>query len=302
MCTNPEGFGDASMSGPYSYDGVLSRVLRVKDISDYSSEAICLTGGEPTSHPEFLRLFATIRKELPDNQLVLATNGRMFSYEEFAKKFLNIGASKIEIPIHGSNASIHDAVTRVKGSFDQAIKGIDNILRHRSSLHELEIRVVLTKLNFHNVSAILDLVREKFSEIDRVVVIFPEMEGMCAKNIEIVGLTYSEVKEEMVRLIEEWKDKFNGLSLFHFPLCSLPVGLWKYAWRTLRGNEIVFPAGCEGCSYREYCLGVHKDYADILGTDEFVPPPAGINIKENKGVDYEYHPILEADQKNKQWE
>ncbi|MDD4931124.1 MAG: radical SAM protein [Candidatus Colwellbacteria bacterium] len=294
MCTNPEGFGDVSLSGPYSYEGVLSRVLRIKDIPDSAAEAICLTGGEPTSHPEFLRLVSTIKRELPNNQLILATNGRMFAYEEFARKYLAIGSSKIEIPIHGSEARLHDAITCVKGSFEQTIQGIENILKYMSFEHELEIRLVLTKINLHDTRAILDLVKESFPRITRVVVIFPEFEGMCAKNMEVVGLKYSDVKEEMTGLISEWKESFDGLSLYHFPLCSLPVGLWGYAWRTLRGNEIMFPEQCNGCRFKKYCLGVHVDYAKLIGTDEFMPPTGNIKIKENNGPDREYHPIIEA--------
>ena len=293
MCTNPEGFGDDSNSEAYSVENIMKRLKS----PSLDRETICLTGGEPTAHPYFFDLMENLRERFPENSLIIATNGRMFSYMPFLKKFMRFDPIKIEIPLHGSTAQLHDAITRSPGSFDQALAGIKNFLKIKEPHQELELRIIITKINLFDIGNILELIIKEISETDRVVLIFPEFEGMCGKNKETVGITYSEVREKIEDLVGEWAEKISDLRLYHFPLCTLPVSLWKHTWRTLRGEEVTFVEKCADCSYKKYCLGVHKDYLNEIGGEEFYPPLKDILIKEEEAAKMGYHPIMEASEK-----
>ncbi len=294
MCTNPEGFGDEDNSAPYSASEVLERAVSRKKFPGWEYETICLTGGEPTTHPQFIDLLKGTREEFPDNEIIIATNGRMFSYMPFLEKFMSFDPTRIEIPIHGSTAKLHDAITRVPGSFDQAIAGIKNVLKIRKPHQKVEVRIIILKPNLPDIGNILKLVSEDLPGVSRVVMIFPEFEGMCAKNKEAVGVTYSEVKEKIEELVGEWSEKIKELSIYHFPLCTLPVSLWKYAWRTLRSEEVIFIDKCKECDYQEYCLGVHIDYLREIGDAEFSAPKVNVKIIAKEGPSKKYHPIIEA--------
>ena len=90
FCSNPvEGFREtteqyslealkAKIAG---YKGGLRTFVKFDEVRDYFN----LTGGEPTIHPEFHQVLAHIRSEFPRTLLRLLTNGRMFSYEDFAR-------------------------------------------------------------------------------------------------------------------------------------------------------------------------------------------------------------------------
>ncbi len=297
MCTNPEGFGDNDNSEPYSYESLVSRLDHIKKNrpDDWEKEPFCLTGGEPTTHPHFLDFVGEIRNQYPHNELILATNGRMFAYPKFARDFLSYNPFRVEIAIHGSNAQKHDMITRVPGSFEQAIAGAKNILKFKKPWQELEIRIILLKLNLKDVGNILEFVSKELKGISRVVIIFPEFEGMAGVNKNIVGVKYSEIRDFVADLIVSFVDKLPELRLYHFPLCSLPPKLWKYTWRTLRKEETIFLKKCEPCLYKKYCLGAHEDYLREIGNEEFLPitEKVGEIFPEKNEDAFRYHPITD---------
>lgn len=287
MCTNSLNFRDKNDSLLYSKEAVLARLLVKQKRYRDNKESINLTGGEPTIHPDFLGLTREIRDAFPGSKIVIATNGRMFSYPLFTKQYLALNDLSLHIALHGPDAGLHDSITRTKGSFDQTVRGIRNILKYRNHDQELELRVVITKLNEKAVGRILSFIRKEFSSVDRVTLIFMEMEGLAGKNFKTVGLRYKEFRSQLSQF-EQWAEGLPELRLYHFPLCVLPPGLWPYAWRTLRKNEVTFLPRCKKCLYKKYCLGIHKDYLKLVGDKEFQPIKKKINIEAR---DFFHHPI-----------
>lgn len=289
MCTNPPEFKNKKESLLYSRQNLLSRVESWKE-EGLGMDNINLTGGEPTIHPDFLFLLRKIRKILPKNKIIIVSNGRMFSYSEFAKDCLKTKNLCLEIALHGPNAKLHDKVTCVKGSFDQTVKGLNNILKYRNSSQELEIRIIITKLTYKNLGETVNFAKKRFPGVDRIILIFMEMEGMAKKNFKLVGLKYKEFKPYIdLKKIGEWRNGLKEIRLYHFPLCVLEPELWQYAWRTLRGEEVTFLPSCRQCRYRKYCLGIHKDYLKLVGDKEFRPIKKKIGLKTQK---FFHHPII----------
>ena len=288
MCTNPDDFQKKEDSYDYSFQKITqrveSRILHWRE----TEENINITGGEPTTHPYFLDLCYWFRAKLPKNRIVLASNGRMFSYERFAKKFLKLNNLVVEVAILGPDKKIHDSITRVKGSFEQTIKGLKNILKLRNTTQELELRIILIKQNYKLLKEILSFISKNLASANRIVIIFPEPEGVCGKNYNTVGVKYSQVRKEISSIMQEWGDK-KELRLYHFPLCSLDPKLWKYTWVTQRQEEISFPEQCTKCSYKKYCCGVHNDYLKIVGSEEFQPPKTKLKFQFSKN---KCHPII----------
>ncbi len=290
MCTNPADFQSEENAQSYTYQQVVERAKRLGERLRNTKENINLTGGEPTIHPRFLELLGWFRKQFPGNKLVLATNGRMFNYPWFAKKVLEFDNLAIEVAILGPNKKLHEALTRTKGSFGQTTGGILNILKYRNSSQELELRIIITKVNFKRLDKIINFIKKEFSAADRLVLVFPEVEGSAGKNFKMVGLTYKELKPYFsLSLMGKWKKGLTEIRLYHFPLCVIDPGLWQYAWRTLREDEISFLPGCSKCLYKKYCLGIHKDYLKLIGDGEFKPIKKRLNIKVQN---FFHHPIV----------
>ncbi len=290
MCTNPVGFQSKEGSKDYSFEKITERVQTNIDFYNNIQDNVNFTGGEPTTHPHFLELCYWFRRNFPEKRLVLASNGRMFSYSCFAKSFLKINNLVVETAILGPNKKLHDTITGVEGSFEQTVKGILNILKYRKRFQELELRLILIKQNYRVTEETLNFIVDNFPLVDRVVIIFPEPEGKCGKNYDKVGINYEQVKGKIASVVGKFNDKFKQLRLYHFPLCTLKPELWKYIWITQRRDEVIYLPVCNNCSYKKYCSGIHKDYLSIIGDKEFNPVETGLKFKIE---DNPHHPITD---------
>ncbi len=284
MCSNPSDFQATDPYKDYSFDALKERIEKIKLIDD----KIILTGGEPTIHPEFFRLLSFVRKKFPKTVIELDTNGRRFSYSSFTKKVLLFNKINVYTSLHGFDTKTHDAVTRTPGSFLQTVKGIKNILKYKDlGLNEIELRIIVTKLTYKYIEKILKFIKENFPEVNRIVIIFMEMEGQAGDNFKIVGLTHTQF-QKFIPKIAKWIPKFKEFRFYHFPLCVIDQSLWKYVWRTLPDYEVTFLPKCKNCLYKKYCLGIHKEYIKKVGTKEFRPIKKKYTIEETGNF---YYPI-----------
>ena len=70
----------------------------------------------------------------------------MFSYLNYCKELINAGMTKVTIYVFSSKPEIHDNITRVKGSFKQTMKGINN-LKNMNNLNLDRIKLKFTEDN-----------------------------------------------------------------------------------------------------------------------------------------------------------
>jgi len=295
MCTNPLDF---QMEDPYKGYSLKQLKDRIGSLDAFDrkgnliDDKICLTGGEPTIHPDFLKIMAFVRKRFPQSIIEIDSNGRRFFYSSFTKKFLSFKNINLCISLHGFNAETHDAVTRTPGSFDQTVKGLENIFKYKElGLNEIELRIIITKITYKYVEKILKLIKDRFPEADRVVIIFMEIEGQAGDNFKIVGLTHTAFRKHIPG-IAKWIPEFKDLRFYHFPLCTIDHSLWPHVWRTLPKSEVTFLPSCSRCSYKKYCLGIHKHYLKEVGRSEFKPITAKkIIVKKSENV---HHPIIKV--------
>ncbi len=286
MCSNPSDYGQW---GDYGFDTLTTRIKKFSP----KEEEIYLTGGEPTLRPNFFELLTAIRKRCPQARIIIDTNGRLFAYRDFLKKCLNYGNLEFQISLCGHNASLHDKITGVGGSFEQTIQGIKNLLLAGLGRNEIEIRAVIHKLTLPHLKEIYNFAQRKLKGIKRLVFIFMEMEGVAGENFKKAGITYEEARLDLAALLKKIinsKPCFE-VRFYHFPLCVLSIEFWPYLWRTLPEKEIAFLPSCSKCFYKKYCLGIHKDYLKHVGGKEFQPIREKIKIEI---INNFYHPIVNA--------
>ena len=58
----------------------------------------------------------------------MKTNARMFAYEKYCEEILKAGLTEVSVHFYSGEARIHDSFTKVRGSYQQAMAGVKNIL------------------------------------------------------------------------------------------------------------------------------------------------------------------------------
>lgn len=130
-------------------DALRERVDRARD----EALPIMLAGREPTLHPDFVALVARARGS-DGRRVGVATNGRRFAYERFATAAVGAGLSDASVKLFAADAAAADAIARVRGSFEQALRGIDNLVRGGV---RVELRVPLHPRALPTLGAFADL-------------------------------------------------------------------------------------------------------------------------------------------------
>ena len=131
----------------------LKEKLMVVDQLDRAGvAAIALSGGEPTIHPHFY----TVLHEIASRGMyaAVATNGWVFADKEKLMKAKKLGLRYVEVSVDSANPKKHDWFRGVKGSWDRAIKALENAVELGLN-HAMAITV--TKVNVGEVDDILDL-------------------------------------------------------------------------------------------------------------------------------------------------
>jgi len=85
---------------------------------------ITFSGGEPTLHPDFIRMVEIVSKA--GFPLTILTNGQRFSDISFMKKVTQFNLWNFQFSIEGASAAIHDRRVGCRGAFNRTVKAIKN--------------------------------------------------------------------------------------------------------------------------------------------------------------------------------
>lgn len=300
FCSNPtEGYRDTTDQYAYpvlkkkleDYKRGLQTFVKFDEVGDYFN----LTGGEPTLHPEFLKVLALIRTEFPENLIRLLSNGRMFSDEDFARRTLGVAGLPFEVavPMFGGDAKSHESISRTPGSFAQTTAGLRHLAKHRAPGQKVEIRIIMTKVQARVLGGLLDYLLAEFPWVDRVVFLFEEIEGFAEKYKDRLVFSQSECAGEIDRHFDKLAG-FKEVRLYHFSLCAVPTRLWSRMWRTLADFKVTWLDGCrDSCLYRAQCVGVHRSYLKHAGAPDIRPITAPRPVVLSGDP---YHPVLSCDE------
>ena len=296
--------------------------LNKRDIPDKSTQAIVremvearaqgveyleMIGGETTIRADFLPLVRTAKK-LGFQDVIIVTNGRMFSIPQFAKDTVEAGVTDIVFSIHGPDAQLHDLLTAAPGSFEQLLQGVANLRALgfkrlfanctivKNNMKRLpDIGRLFLKLNIHHAEFIFvdptyggaysnfDPQVPKISEAApymRELLDIGRAGGTRDWTVRYVPLCYfpeyldqiSEIREVAIFHTRHWAPDFKNED----------VG----ASRRIAGR--VKTQRCSGCSLFDQCEGIWKEYVNRYGDSELTPvvipvPKATQEMRELSG-------------------
>lgn len=246
--------------------------------------AITITGGEPTIRKDFFSILDLCRSN--NLKVGVQTNGRNFHDPHFFAQLNGFENVSFVIALHGPDPSIHDAITRRQGSFDETVQGIRNLL---DSGFNVIGKLVISTINANHLAQTLCFLHEL--GIEQANFAFPHALGNARINFHKVVPRYTNIRLEIDELIRVADKLEFSLSLETFPMCTLsdPSYCSEYQYLSNR-RRLCIPANedefnwdekraldkhkfiqCEKCCFDHLCEGPWKEYPKAYGDDEFVP-------------------------------
>ncbi len=107
-----------------------------KDILGYRRNGFTkleISGGDPLEYAK-LPAFVRYARQIGFKDVTLATHGRGLSNKQLARELIEAGIDTFRIPLYGSNAEIHESITKAKRSFEESVGGIKNIKKMKPSV------------------------------------------------------------------------------------------------------------------------------------------------------------------------
>ncbi|MDD4530423.1 MAG: radical SAM protein [Candidatus Gracilibacteria bacterium] len=249
-----------------------------KNIDSY--DKLIFSSGEPTLNPS-LPLYIKKAKELGYKEIGIVTNGSKLSDNKLRKEIIEAGLDLIIFSIHGSNSTIHDYLTQVKGSFDKTLKGLILCKKEYKNL-DIKVSYVLNKYNLKDLLPAIKLFKKVGVSniiINTIKPSLDEKDDVFFDNVfdylDFVDYINSLKEEDIVFLNSFIKE--NKLNIIDIPVCILQktkLDVFTYGIPEIRAikyadNELHFHDNleekeyldaCKKCEYYGKCEGFYKKY------------------------------------------
>lgn len=116
-----------------------------------------ISGSDPIEYDKILPLIRYI-KAMGFETIQLSTHGVKLAEPEFFDEFIASGATKVRLPLYGSKAAVHDAITRTNGSFKKIITGIKSLLKKAPHI-AIQVSTLIMPQNKNDLVGIIQLMR-----------------------------------------------------------------------------------------------------------------------------------------------
>ena len=235
----------------------VTREKLLEQIGEINPEAehVDITGGEPTLLKEQLpELIEAVFRQAPDAEVLMLSNGRSFAAGGYTERFSAFAYRrlKIEIPIHGDCAELHDRIAGCPESFVQTRAGIHHLLEAGV---EVGIRIVVSRLNYSRLNELIRFISREFPEIKYVNLMGMEVLGNAWKNREQVWIEFDEVKDSLQQAVEQCFACGIIPSLYNYPLCLFDRKYWYCYRNSISDYKIRYFEECEKCTEKSRCGG-----------------------------------------------
>ena len=248
-----------------------------------------LIGGEPTIRPDIADLISFAR-ELKFKHIMMATNGRLFAYEDFAEKMVNAGLTDLIFSIHGHDSRLHDSLTQVRGSFKQLMRGIENA--RRAGLRHLGTNTTIVKQNYRHLKKIGQLILDLGFTNSEFIFVDPQYGAVSENFLEFVP-KISQAAPYIRQTLDLGRGKVAHWQIRYVPLCYFSDYLDQIS--ELHESKVFYTqhlapdfvnfdveksrqeisraktGKCQKCRLFGQCEGIWKKYLDYYSDKELKP-------------------------------
>ncbi len=249
-----------------------------------------LIGGETCIRPDIIDLIK-FAKELGFSTINMATNGRTFSYKDFAQKMVEAGLNSLVFSIHGHTPKLHDSLTQVKGSFDQLKKGLENMKKFLG-INYLGSNTVIIKQNYKFLPQIGKFIYNLGIRNAEFIFIDPTY-GAAHDNFSKFVPKISQAAPYIQKCLNIGKNKGIHWTIRYIPLCYFTNYLNQVSElqevETFHSQHLapdfinldveesrkrisrVKTKKCKECKLYNKCEGIWKKYLEYYGDKELKP-------------------------------
>lgn len=186
-------------------------IKEMKRAKDSGYRKLHLVGGELTIQKNIFKLLEAGRSNF--DKVFFTSNGRMFSYLDFAQEFSRLNLDNIRITLCGHDAKTHESWTRVPNSFEETVKGIKNLVLLNQPV---QVNVLVWKGNYRNLGKLLNMVA------------LMGVRNLSLFNLAPLGSSrkiYSQINVDLLSLQEinssliHYAQAFSNIDIEDFPAC-----------------------------------------------------------------------------------
>jgi cyclic pyranopterin phosphate synthase len=238
---------------------------------------VCFTGGEVTLEKKLFDYVAIARESGSFEHVRLQTNGRLLADMGFARKLVDAGVDEFFVSLHGHDARTQDFISQRPGSFDEAVRGLENLaalgvclmtntvicspnVDHLAEIVETVAPFLPTRMEFWNYLPMEDYADER---------------GLLAPM--------SKVAPELRRALASLRPRGVEARVKYVPRCLL--GEFEAAHDDAQPDVVIaekfydpYPQfAClyaAKCEHSDTCLGLHHPYVTKFGWEEDALRPA----------------------------
>lgn len=235
---------------------ILDEISESLPLIDKGTPTLTFTGGEPLSDwPEFTRVLAECRDELPNTAVQVLTNGRAFSNSDIVNAWRDIRHPSLiaAIPVYASVDHIHDYVVQAKGAFDETILGI---LKLKDRGQRVEIRVVLHAQTAPTIAETCSWIARNLPFVDHVALMGLENTGFALANEGVLWIDPVDYKDALASGVEALSEATVNVSVYNLPRCVLHRSVWPHAVQSISDWKNGYVELCTLCTEKSRCSGL----------------------------------------------
>jgi His-Xaa-Ser system radical SAM maturase HxsC len=219
---------------------------------------LTITGGEPTLlRNRLFRILRALRETLPNTDVHMLTNGRLFAWPAFTQDFVEAIHPRLVlgIPLYSDSSTSHDYIVQAKHAFDQTVMGLHQLARHNVPV---EIRVVLHRLTIPRLPQLAEYVYRNFPFVVHVALMGLEPTGYTPRNKDVLWIDPVEYQDNLEDAVEILATRGMNVSIYNSQLCLLRPSLWKFARKSISDWKNIYLQECQECNVLDRCGGLFQ--------------------------------------------
>lgn len=259
--------------------GLLRQVLDLRRNGHF--DRIEISGADPLEYDKIVPFIGYLKSDLGFKEVILSTHGRYLHDLTLVKKLSKAGLDRLRVPFYGSKDIIHDAVTQEKGSFQQTLKGIQNVYKYAPHIH-LTISSLIMKQNYKDIINIF-LLACRYSSL--IYFSIPYIKDFSHANKFAISL--EKMKPYLKSLLAQTDAQKKPLEIMDIPFCvfgyykkniinrtgppvtsiaySIPSHDRSAVWGLPAYRKKKKLSICKVCILNEQCDGFYVRYLRLFG-------------------------------------